>query len=85
MIDTYTPLTIRDWVGSPEGSAYGIMRSSGQLMKTTCLNRPSISGLYFAGQNILAPGIMGTTLGSFQTVRRIIGQERFGREVWEGR
>jgi len=85
MIDTYTPLTIRDWVGSPEGSAYGIMRTSGQLMKTSCLNRPSIPGLYFAGQNILAPGIMGTTLGSFQTVRRIIGQERFGREVWEGR
>ncbi len=85
VIDIYTPLTIRDWVGSPEGSAYGIMRTSGQLMKTTCLNRPSIAGLYFAGQNILAPGIMGTTLGSFQTVRRIIGQERFGREVWEGR
>lgn len=85
MIDIYTPLTIRDWVGSPEGSAYGIMRTSDQLMKTTCLNRPSIDGLYFAGQNILAPGILGTTLGSFQVVRRIIGQERFGREVWEER
>lgn len=84
IIDIYTPLTIRDWVGSPEGSAYGIMRSSGQLMKTTCLNRPSIEGLYFAGQNILAPGIMGTTLGSFQVVRRIIGPERFGREILEG-
>lgn len=85
VIDIYTPLTIRDWVGSPEGSAYGIMRSSDQLIKTICLNRPSIAGLYFAGQNILAPGIMGTTLGSFQTVRRIIGQYRFGREVLEGR
>jgi phytoene dehydrogenase-like protein len=84
LIDIYTPLTIRDWVGSPGGSAYGIMRSSGQLMKMTFLNRPSIEGLFFAGQNILAPGIMGTTLGSFQVIKRIIGQERFDREVMEG-
>jgi phytoene dehydrogenase-like protein len=83
-IDIYTPLTIRDWVGSPGGSAYGIMRSSEQLMKMTFLNRPSIEGLFFAGQNILAPGIMGTTLGSFQVIKRVIGQERFDREVMEG-
>ena len=84
IIDIYTPLTIRDWVGSPGGSAYGIMRSSGQLMKMTFLHRPSLEGLFFAGQNILAPGIMGTTLGSFQVIKRVIGQERFGREILEG-
>ncbi len=83
LIDVYTPLSIRDWVGSPEGSAYGIMRSSRQVMKTVFLNRPSLEGLYFAGQNILAPGIMGTTLGAFQVVRRVIGRERFSREVLE--
>ncbi|NLN61159.1 MAG: NAD(P)/FAD-dependent oxidoreductase [Deltaproteobacteria bacterium] len=83
VIDIYTPLTIRDWVGSPGGSAYGIMRSSAQLLKTACLSRPSLAGLYFAGQNILAPGILGTTLGSFQVVRRIIGRKRFAREIME--
>ncbi|MBN1547895.1 MAG: FAD-dependent oxidoreductase, partial [Syntrophaceae bacterium] len=83
ILDIYTPLSIRDWVGSPEGSAYGIMRSTGQLMKTAFLNRPGIDGLFFAGQNILAPGVMGTTVGSFQVVRRVIGRERFDREVLE--
>jgi len=83
IIDIYTPLTIRDWVGSPGGSAYGIRRSSSQLMKTAFLNRSAIKGLFFAGQNILAPGIMGTTLGSFQVIKRIIGQEHFGRDVLE--
>jgi phytoene dehydrogenase-like protein len=83
VLDVYTPLTIRDWVGSPEGSTYGIMRSSDQLMKSAFLNRPSPEGLYFAGQNSLAPGIVGTTIGSFQTVRRVVGRERFGREVLE--
>jgi phytoene dehydrogenase-like protein len=81
ILDIYTPLTIRDRVNSPGGSAYGILRSARQLMKTASLRRTSIGGLFLAGQNSLAPGIMGTMLGSFQTVRNVIGHERFSREV----
>lgn len=81
ILDIYTPLTIRDWVYSPDGSAYGILRSAKQVMKTAFLRRKLIEGLYLAGQNSLAPGIMGTMLGSFQAVRNIIGHERFNREV----
>ena len=84
ILDIYTPLTLRDWVGSPDGSPYGIMRSTGQLMKAASLNRPSIKGLYPAGQNRLCPGIMGTMLGSFQAVRQIIGREAFAAEVMGG-
>jgi hypothetical protein len=83
LLDIYTPLTIRDWVHSPDGSAYGIIRSTRQVMKTAFLKRTLIEGLFLAGQNSLAPGIMGTMLGSFQTVRNIIGHERFSREVIE--
>ena len=81
ILDIYTPLTIRDRVNSPGGSAYGILRSTRQLMKTASLRRTSIGGLFLAGQNSVAPGIMGTMLGSFQTVRQVIGHERFTREV----
>ncbi len=81
ILDIYTPLTIRDRVGSPDGSAYGILRSTRQIMKTAFLKRTLIDGLFLAGQSSLAPGIMGTMLGSFQTVRNIIGHERFDREV----
>ena len=81
ILDIYTPLTIRDRANSPDGSAYGILRSAGQFMKTASLNRTSIEGLFLAGQNSMAPGIMGTTMGSFQTVRNVIGYERFSREV----
>ena len=81
ILDIYTPLTIRDRVNSPDGSAYGILRSTRQLMKTASLHRTSIGGLFLAGQNSLAPGIIGTMLGSFQTVRNLIGHERFSREV----
>jgi phytoene dehydrogenase-like protein len=81
VLDSYTPLTIRDMMNSPEGSAYGILRSAGQLMKAATLRRTSIEGLFIAGQSSMAPGIMGTMLGSFQAVRQVVGHEIFRREV----
>ena len=81
VIDVYTPLSIRDWVGSPNGSAYGIMRSTRQLMSAALLNRTALRGLFLAGQSVLAPGILGTILGSLATVQFIIGADRFRREV----
>jgi all-trans-retinol 13,14-reductase len=81
VIDVYTPLSIRDWVGSPDGSAYGIMRSTQQLMSAALLNRTALRGLFLAGQSALSPGILGTILGSLATVQFIIGAERFRRVV----
>ena len=83
VLDAYTPLTIRDWVNSPQGSPYGIMRSSRQLHAATLLHHVNLKGLFFAGQNALSPGALGTLLGSFQTVRQMIGHDRFSREVFE--
>jgi len=81
IIDVYTPLTIRDWVGSPNGSAYGVMRSTGQMLSAALLNRTALQGLFLAGQSVLAPGILGTILGSLATAQFIVGSERFRREV----
>jgi len=81
LLDAYTPLTVRDWTGSPDGSPYGILRSAGQLMKAASLNRAPVKGLYLSGQNRLSPGILGTVLGSFQAVRHIAGADKFMREV----
>lgn len=80
-LDAYTHLTLRDWVNTPGGSAYGVRRSTRQLTRASMLNRTSVQGLYLSGQSVLAPGIFGTTLGSFHTVRQIIGPDRFGRDV----
>ena len=77
LIDAYTPLTIRDWVNSPGGSAYGILRSYEQLLEASILNRTSVKGLFLSGQNVMAPGILGTILGSFATIKLIVGRERF--------
>jgi len=81
VIDTYTPLTIRDWVNSPNGSAYGVMRSDRQMLSAALLNRTAVKGLYLAGQSVMAPGILGTILGSLVTAKFIVGPNRFNDEV----
>jgi phytoene dehydrogenase-like protein len=84
ILDVFTPLTLRDYVNCPEGSCYGVMRSSAQLLKIASLSKPLISGLFLAGQNAVAPGVLGTILGSFNAVRQIIGASRFAEEIkWE--
>jgi phytoene dehydrogenase-like protein len=57
------------------------MRSSRQLLKAISLNNIPISGLCLAGQNAIAPGVMGCVMGSFNAARQIIGQERFNKEI----
>ena len=82
LLDAYTPLTLRDWVGSPEGAPYGIMRSMRQLPALAALSRLAPAGLVFAGQNALSPGILGTLLGSLQVARQVLGPDRFASEVF---
>ncbi|MEN6623434.1 MAG: NAD(P)/FAD-dependent oxidoreductase [Smithella sp.] len=77
IVDVFTPLTLRDYVNCPEGSCYGIMRSSGQMLKIASLNNIPLSGLYPAGQNVVAPGVLGCLLGSLSTAQQIAGRERF--------
>ncbi len=81
ILDTYTPLSLRDWVGSPGGSAYGVERSSSQMLAASLLNRTAVQGLFLTGQNVMAPGIIGAITGSFTTAKLILGADEFRRRV----
>ena len=81
ILDSSTPLTMRDWVNSPGGSAYGVQRSASQMLATALLNRTSVKGLYLVGQNVMAPGIIGTIMGSFSTVKLILGAAEFKKAI----
>lgn len=80
ILDVFTPLTLRDYVNCPEGSCYGVLRSARQLLKIASLNNLPIGGLCLAGQNAMAPGVLGSILGSFNAVRQLIGDGRFAAE-----
>lgn len=77
IIDTYTPLTLRDWTGS--AAAYGVSRSTEQRFQTAMLHRTAVEGLTLSGQSVLAPGVVGTAIGALRTLRVTVGLEELRR------
>jgi all-trans-retinol 13,14-reductase len=64
IIDTYTPLTVRDWMGIPSGSAYCVSHDTTQQIKAALLHRTPVKGLHLTGQSVTAPGIVGAAVAS---------------------
>lgn len=70
---TSTPLTYRDYTGTPEGSAYGILKDFHNPLKTLILPKTKIPNLFFTGQNLNVHGILGVTIGSVMTCGELLG------------
>jgi len=69
-----TPLTYRDYIGSNDGSMYGIARESENPLKAFIASRTKIPNLLLTGQNVhLAHGVLGVTIGALLTCSEIIG------------
>ena len=74
-IYTSTPLTWRDYTGTPEGSAYGIRKDYSQLTYTVIPPRTPIGNLFLTGQNLSVHGIMGVSMTSLLTSAQVAGRE----------
>jgi len=70
---TSTPLTYRDYIGSYEGSVYGIQRDYHNPLKAMILPRTRIPNLLLTGQNIGIHGVIGVTIGSVVTCSELLG------------
>jgi len=68
-----TPVTFKDFTGSPEGSGYGILKDCKDPVRSIVLPRTKIPNLYFTGQNLNIHGILGTTTSAFITCSEFIG------------
>jgi all-trans-retinol 13,14-reductase len=77
ILDISTPLTMRDWAASPEGSVYGLMRSVTNDMQFAVLTRMPVRALYLVGQNAIAPGLLGVTLSVLRGVGEVAGRRKF--------
>jgi phytoene dehydrogenase-like protein len=75
IIDVWTPLTMRDWVGAPEGCTYGVRHSSRDGLDFLVLSRPPLPGLFLVGQNAIAPGLLGTSMGILRVAAAIAGRK----------
>jgi all-trans-retinol 13,14-reductase len=72
-ISASTPLTIRDYTGSKDGSLYGIEKDCNNLIGSHIVPRTKIKNLYLTGQNINLHGIIGVALSAIQTAGEFVG------------
>jgi len=75
VIDTWTPLTLRDWVGAPHGGTYGVRHSIRDGLDYLVLSRPPLDRLFLVGQNAIAPGLLGVSMGVLRVVAMLAGRE----------
>ncbi len=75
-LDAGSLLTARDYLNSPDGSAYGVKQKMGQF---NLVGKLSLHNLYAAGQSALLPGIIGAMMSSVIVGRAVVGKERFGK------
>lgn len=76
-----SPLTYRDYIGSRDGTLYGIIKDYSDPLKSFITPRTKISNLFLTGQNLHLHGIMGVTLSAFVTCNEILGNTDLVRKV----
>jgi all-trans-retinol 13,14-reductase len=74
-VETSTPLTWRDFTGTPGGSMYGVQKDYHDPSGTSVFPATRIPGLFFTGQNVNLHGALGVTIGSVMTCSEILGYE----------
>lgn len=72
---TSSPLSYRDYIGSFEGNMYGYTKTSENPLKTMVSPRTKIENLFLTGQSVNMHGILGCTIGAFNTCAEILGKE----------
>lgn len=81
--NTATPLTYRDYIGTPGGGMYGTLRDYHDPMASYVFPRTKIPNLYFTGQNINLHGMLGVSISSLMTCGEFVGLNNLIKEVNE--
>lgn len=80
-IHTASPLTYRDYTGTPQGSAYGIIKNSNNPLATMLSTRTKIENLFLTGQNLHVHGALGVTLTAANTCSHLLGSEYLAKKI----
>ena len=78
-LDGATPVTLKDYVGGPQGGLYGCAHSIHQI---TPLPATRLPNLFLAGQSVIAPGVLGVVVSAFMACGLILGHKQLQSEVW---
>jgi all-trans-retinol 13,14-reductase len=70
-----TPLSVIDYVRSRSGGAMGLSHDVGHIGTDPLPRRSRLKNLFFAGQNIGHPGVLGAMIEGFVMASAIVGKE----------
>ncbi|MBU8893186.1 MAG: FAD-dependent oxidoreductase [Bacteroidales bacterium] len=72
---TSSPLSLKDYTGTRNGSMYGIVHDCNNPLKTQIYPKTKIPNLLLSGQNINFHGVLGVTVASVFTCTEMLGME----------
>jgi len=78
VLDAASSLTFRDYLHSPDGSAYGIKQKIGQY---NLFGKLPLHNMHAAGQSSVLPGLLGAITSSFIIARSIIDKKQYNRFI----
>ena len=70
-----TPLSYRDYLGTDDGSLYGIVKDYKDPVKTLIAPQTKISNFFLTGQNVNLHGILGASITALATCCAVLGNE----------
>lgn len=80
-VHSASPLSYRDYLGSPEGSMYGMVKDYQNSMATYVAHNTKLKNLYFTGQNVNLHGILGVCISAFVSCSSMLDLEKLLQKV----
>jgi all-trans-retinol 13,14-reductase len=76
-----TPLTYKDYIGTDDGSLYGIKKNINKQTATSINSKMKITNMYLTGQNIVFHGILGATISALVTCMNFIDGDQLIKKI----
>lgn len=82
-INTSTPLSYRDYIGSNRGTMYGSVKDANNPMKSFLSPKTRLPNLFFTGQSLNMHGVLGVTISGVVACSEILGREYLLNKITE--
>ena len=79
---TSSPLTLRDYTGTKEGSMYGILKDKDYLEQTFISHHTKVPNLFYTGQNINSHGILGVSVSALITSSEFVDLKKVVKSIF---
>ncbi len=78
---TSTPLTFKDYTGSPGGSMYGLIKDYKDPLSTFVSHNTRVPNLFLTGQNVNLHGMLGVSISSLITCSGFVDINKLINEI----